>query len=806
MLKNYLKVTFRNFANQKYYSIINTIGLALGIAACILILLFVQNEVSYEQGFKKNKQIYRLIQDFPMGNNHISKTATVPFPTKNTMLTDFPAITSATHIYRPSSWGNASLIKHNDDEYFEDKFMFAENSFFEIFDLTFIKGNPSTALKGANELLINASTAKKYFGEEDPIGKTLNLNNFRDLEVVAVVEDLPSTTHLEFDMIASFETFKTFFANNPTFFDTNWVWVAGWLYFTVESEEEAQKIAAVLPEFVKKHYPEALAEKGMALHLQKANDIHLTSDLELEFKTNGNINHVYLFSSIAVLILLIAIINFMNLATSRAAKRGKEVGLRKVMGANKEMLVAQFMGESILTTMLSLILAIVLIYLALPWFNNLTGKDIVIDLLNNSQLLFGILGLGLFVGLLSGSYPAIVMSAAEPVEVLKGKSSSSSSSNMLRRALVISQFVISICLIICIGIVDQQLRYINEKDIGFNQEQIMMADVNFNIRPQYEAFKNDLLSKPDVVSVSFFGGSVPGSAEVIENAFVPTGSPATDQQWFSTLFGGHDFEKIMDIEFIEGHSFQVGNSTDSSGFIINEAAAKALGWGSDVVGRSMDQLNTNNGIVNRSGQIIGLVKDFHYQPLYNPIKPLVIRLTGGGQLAIKLKTNDLQGSVTSIEEQWNNKFEGNPFRYSFMDENLNVLYSKEYKFSKTIQYFSMLAIFIACLGLLGLSSFATESRRKEIGIRKVNGASTLRLVALLTKDFSILILIAFALAAPIAYYFGDMWLNNFAYRSSIGVTIFIIAGVSALAMAIITVSYHTISAALINPVNSLSSD
>lgn len=805
MFSNYLKVTVRNFINQKYYSIINTVGLALGIAACILILLFVQDELSYEQEFKNNKQIYRLIQDFPMGHDHISKTATVPFPTKNTMMTDFPSISKATHIFRPSSWGNPSLIKLKDDEYYEDKFMFAENSFLEIFELNFIKGDPTTALKGANELLLTASTAKKYFGEEDPIGKTLNLNNFRDLEVVAVVEDLPSNTHLEFDMIGSFETFKTFFTNNPTFFDTQWTWVAGWLYFTVENEQEAQKIDAALPEFVKNHYPELLVDKGIVLHLQKANDIHLTSDLELEFKSNGNINHVYLFSSIAILILLIAIINFMNLATSRAAKRGKEVGLRKVMGAQKEMLVAQFMGEAILTTFLSLIVAVVLIYLTIPWFNDLTGKVITLDLLNNSQMLFGILGLGIVVGLLAGSYPSIVMSAAEPVEVLKGKSSSSSSSNLLRRVLVVSQFVISISLIICIGIVHKQLQYINEKDIGFDQEQILLADVNFNIRPQYEGFKNELLSRPEVVSVSFFGGSIPGADEVFENAFVVTGRPAEEQQYFSTFFGGHDFEQIMDIEFIKGHSFQVGNSIDSTGYIINEAAARALGWDDDVIGRTIDRLNGGNGTT-RTGEVIGLVKDFHYQPLYNPIKPLVIRLGGGGKMAIKLKTNNLKSTVASIEEQWNSKFEGNPFRHSFMKDNFTQLYSKEDKFSKTIQYFSMLAIFIACLGLLGLSSFATESRRKEIGIRKVNGASTLRLVVLLTKDFSKLILLAFIIAVPAAYYFGDLWLNNFAYRTSIGVTIFILAGISALAMAIITVSYHTIRAALTNPVNSLRND
>ena len=310
MYRNYLKVAWRSFMNQKYYSIINTIGLALGIAACILILLFVQDELSYEQDFKNEGKIYRLVQDFPMGD-HLSQSATVPYPTKNTLLTDFPEITNATWIFRPGSWGNNAVVKYGDKEFFEDGFIFAEHSFLEIYDFKFIKGDSETALINANELLITESTAMKYFGDEDPIGKTLNLNNFRDLEIVAVIEDLPQNTHLQFDMIGSFETYKSFFGD-PAFFDTQWVWVAAWMYFIVEDEAEIAKIREQLPTFVKNHYPELLADKGVALYIQNANDIHLTSNRELEFKANGNINNVYLFSSIANLILIIANNNFTN--------------------------------------------------------------------------------------------------------------------------------------------------------------------------------------------------------------------------------------------------------------------------------------------------------------------------------------------------------------------------------------------------------------------------------------------------------------------------------------------------------------
>ena len=800
MLRNYFKVTIRNFINQKYYSLINTLGLALGIAACVLILLFVQDELSFEKGFKNNGKIYRLTQDFPMGN-HLSQSATVPFPTKQTMMEDFSEITNASLIFRPSSWGNTPLIKYEEDEYYEDDFIFADHDFLEIYNLTFLQGDQIKALLGPNELILTASTAKKYFGNDDPIGRRLNLNNFRDLEVIAVIEDLPYNTHLHFDMIASFETFKSFF-NNPSFFDTQWVWVAAWMYFTVEDEAAAERIRAELPGFVKRHYPEALADKGVVLHMQNAKDIHLTSNLELEFEPNGNIAHVYLFSAIAFLILLIAVINFMNLSTSRSIRRAKEVGLRKVMGANRKMLISQFIGEAFLTTLLAMIVGLVIISLVLPWFNNLTEKEITLNFFQNIELLLGVIVLVIIVGLLSGSYPALVLASFNPTNVLKSGLSNNSGGGLLRKILVISQFVVSIALMICIGIVYKQLNYIQNKNLGFNTEQILIADMNFNFFNRYGPFKNELVKIPEISGVSMFGGSIPGEIMIIENAFVSSGSPVDEQQWFSAMFATHDIEKIMDIEFLDGHSFQLGSSVDSTGFILNESAVEALGWKDDVIGRSLDQLNSNDGSILQTGEVIGVVKDFHYRPLYEKIKPLVIRF-GGGKICIKIKSVDLTGTISEIEDIWNDQFENTPFRYSFMDDNFSILYQKEYKFSKTIQYFSILAIFIACLGLLGLSAYATENRKKEIGIRKVNGATVLELLSLLTRDFTKLVLIAYIIAIPIAYYAGSAWLDNFAYKAGIGIEIFVISGCIAFFVAFLTISYHTVKAAVKNPVEAL---
>lgn len=797
MLRNYLKIAIRNFTRQKYYSLINTLGLALGTAACILILIFVYDELSYEQTFENNEKIYRVIEEFPMGN-HLSRSATVSFPVKKNLMNDFPQITQAAIIFRPSSWGQVPVLKNGDEQYIEDNFIFAEPEFLEIYGFRFLKGNPATSLRGPNELVLTETAAKKYFGSDDPVGKMLNLNNFRDLQVVGVIEDLPSNTHLNFDMICSFETFRSF-VNNPQLFESQWVWVAAWVYFSVESDADAQAVNDGLPAFIKAHFPESLSATGVAMKVQKANDIHLTSHLELEFEQNGNIHHVYLFSFIAVLILLIAIINFMNLATARAANRGKEVGLRKALGAHRTMLMGQFVGEAMMTSILSLVLAIGMISLALPWFNEITGKTVDMGIFRNPALVGALLILALVVGLLAGSYPAFVLSSFHPVDVLKGKAAGFGSKDFLRKALVVCQFVISISLIICIGIVYKQLHFIHSKELGFDKEQIILADAGFNLANNYNAFKSEVLKDHNIKAVSLLGGSVPGRAEVIENAFLLPGEPPEQQQWFSAMFTTHDFEKVLNIEFLQGHSFQIGSAVDSAGFIINESAARALGWNDDVVGRKLDLIN---GDARTTGTVIGLVKDFHYQPLYVPIKPLVIR-AGGNVVALKINTDDFPATLASVEGQWKKLFPGTPFRYSFMDESFDRLYQKEDNFGRTIEYFSILAVFIACLGLLGLSSYTTENRRKEIGVRKVNGAATVQLVGLLIREFSLLILIAFVIAIPVAWYFGTLWLSHFAYKTNIGVLIFLIAGGVSMVAGVLTVSYHTIKAARANPVQSL---
>lgn len=796
MLKNYFKIALRSFLNQKYYSLINTIGLAMGMSSFLLIVLFIRDEISYENPFPNNKEIYRLVEDFPMGE-HLSQSATVPFPTRNALLNDFPTVTNAALIFRPSSWGNAPLIKVGDENYFEDGLIYAEQNFQQIYNFKYIAGDPEKALTGPNLVVLTRSTAEKYFGNESALGKSLNLGGFRDLVVTGVMEDLPSNTHLDFDVVVSFDTFKSFF-NNPAFFDTQWTWVAAWIYFTVPDQKAIADIEAGLPTFVKAHYPPALVDAGIKLKVQRANDVHLHSALELEFAENGNIRHVYLFSFIAGLIILIAVINFMNLATSRSVKRAKEVGLRKVMGAQRQTLISQFLGEAVLTTILSALVGLLFIALAMPWFNQLTGKQLSMSMLLDPILIGGITALAIVVGVAAGSYPALALSSFVPTEVLKGRSGNFKSSDFLRKGLVVIQFVISISLLICIGVVYNQLRYLHNKDLGFDKEQVIMADLTaFN---KYPSLRTELLKNHEVKYVTLLGASVPGNAELMENAFVSPEHDQSQQQFFSVMNASHDFEKLLDLEFIEGHGFEMGNSTDSAGYIINEAAAKALGWGDDVVGRSLSQVL--NGNVAGTGTVIGLVKDFHYRPLYEPIKPLIINF-GGNVVSIKVQSADLPKTIAAVENVWKQQMDGSPFRYSFLDANFDQLYRKEDKFSTTIQYFCGLAIFIACLGLLGLSAYTAETRRKEIGIRKVNGASTFSLLKLLTADFSILVFIAFVISVPIAWYFSDLWLNNFAYKTDISPLTFAIAGVLSLLLAILTVSYHTFKAARGNPVESL---
>ncbi len=799
MFKNYLKVALRSLIKHRFYSIINIAGLAVGAMACILILLFVQDELSYDKFYDNSDHIYRVTQVLPMGAK-VSHTATAPWPLTQALMTDFPEIQAGAKAHRPSSWGNVPVVKHGDTSHLEADWIFADATILNVFDFNFLRGNPETALRAPEHVLITQSIARKYFGDEDPIGKILNYNNNRDWEVAAVIEDVPQNSHLTFDFIAAFPGMRQMWNNWPGF-ENNWRWVAAWSYVLLPDEATAQRIQEQLPAFVERHYPETNRTPGLELVIQKATDVHLHSELEAEFKPNSDITYVYLFTTIAVLILLIACINFMNLATSRAAGRAKEVGLRKVVGADRRTLIMQFLSEALLLSFVSLIAAMILMQIVLPMFNSLTGKALEIHYASNSALLAGLLGIGLVVGLLAGSYPAFFLSAFQPTEVLKGTLSKGAGGGLLRRILVIGQFVVSIVLLICIGVVYNQMHYMQSKDLGFDQEQVVLVNMYGNMFNRYPAFKSELLQDAHVRGVTRVGGSIPGYDTEFENAFIPEGSAPGEQQWLGAMWVNHDMEEVLGIEFVDGRTFQASSSSDSAnGFILNETAARHLGWQGQAVGKRIDHLGGQGNIT--EGRVIGVVNDFHFRPLHEPMKPLVLRL-GGNLMAIKISGGDIQAALAAIETTWKKFVPDWPMNHQFLDDNIEQLYRKEQKFGSIIQYFAGLAVFIACLGLLGLASFTTERRRKELGVRKVIGATTPALLLLVSKEFSKMVLVAFAIAVPIGYFTGQQWLQDFAFRADMNPAVFILPGIVALAIALSTVSYHTVRAAMVNPVESL---
>ncbi len=799
MFKNYIKVALRSLIRQKFYSVINIAGLSIGIMACILIFLFVQDELSYDTFYEDSEQIYRVTQKMPMGAK-VSHTATVPWPVTKMLMNDFSEIKTGARAYRPSSWGNVPVVKFEDRSFLEKDWIFADASILEIFNFDFVRGNPETALKSPEHILLTESAALKYFGDDDPIGKRLTFNNNKDWEVAAVIKDLPQNSHLSFDFVASFEGMRQMWNNWPGF-DDNWRWVAAWSYLILPDAATAEKIQTQLPDFVARHYPEQNQEAGLSLEIQKVLNVHLHSELEAEFKPNSDITYVYLFASIAVLILLIACINFMNLATSRAAGRAKEVGLRKVVGADRFSLIKQFLSEALVLSFISLIVAIALTHLALPWFNALTGKSLQIAYLNNLVLVSGLFVTALFVGLVSGSYPAFFLSAFQPTEVMKGTLSRGAGSSVLRTTLVISQFVVSIVLLICIGTVYNQLTYMQNKDLGFDKDQMLVVNMYGNLFNDYGAFKSDLLKDSRIQSITRIGGSIPGFAGEFENAFITEGSPAEQRQWLGAMWVSHDMENTLGLEVVSGRAFNISSASDSTqNLILNETAAKFLGWGNNAVGKRMSHVGGQGNIT--EGEVVAVVKDFHFRPLHEPLKPLVLR-HGGNHMAIKISSGDIPGTIAFVEKTWKQFVPEWPLNYQFMDENIDVLYRKDQKFSEILKYFASLAVFIACLGLLGLAAFTTERRRKEIGVRKVVGASTWALLLLISREFSKLVVIAFIISVPIGYYAGNRWMQDFAFRADLSITVFAMSGFVALAIALLTVSYHTIKAALINPAESL---
>jgi putative ABC transport system permease protein len=777
MFKNYLKIALRNIKKHKGYSFINISGLAIGMACCILILLWVQDELSFDRFHENAEYIYRVVYEDHDSEKITHRWRNAP-PLAPTLKAEFPEIMDAT---RFSSWGRF-LVKYGEQSS-KERSGFVDPSFFEIFTFPFIKGDPKTALNDPNSVVITQEMAAKYFGSEDPLEKTMNFENSVDLFVTGVIENVPHNSHIRFDFLTRFETLTKFWSVRNLLGSWNILGFGTYVFLPENANIQAlnQKIAGIYEE----HDPDI----RLKLYLQPLNEVHPHA-----LNGGGPIIYVYVFSLIAFFVLMIACVNFMNLSTARSVKRAKEVGIRKVVGAHKRGLILQFFWESITMAFISLLLAVLLVELLLPVFNTLSGKQLGLNLLH-TKIILGLIAIAAVTGLLSGVYPAFFLSSFQPIKVLKDLRKSGSSG--FRKILVVFQFSLSVILIICTIAVTNQLDYIRNRNLGFDRANLLWIPSNSELAAKYEAAKEEMLHNTGVINLTHTSVLV-GTETTYETHFVDWEGKEKDKRVeFHVVSVDYDFVETFQMEMALGRFFSKEYGSDEQNFIINEEAVRKMGL-RNPVGKSVSAFE-------REGIIIGVMKDFHLLSLHSEIEPVIFKLTESWRLnlIVRINPDNIPATISHLKSVFEKFAPSFPFEYHFMDEEFDMLYRSEYRMRELFQYFAILAIFISCLGLLGLASFMTEQRTKEIGIRKVLGAPVSRIILLLSADFTKWVLAANIIAWPLAYFAISKWLENFAYRTSLNMSIFILSGVLALATALITVSYQTLKAALSNPVESL---
>jgi putative ABC transport system permease protein len=794
-----LKITLRNLKKHKGISLINIAGLTIGVIGFILIGLFVRDELSYDRHHEKSGRIYR-VNVRAVANNTEFYSAAACTPMAQALVTEFPEVEASTRLHR----FGIPLVRYKDKVFSEERFWFADPTFFDVFTVPFLKGDPKTALTEPNSVVLTRSTAERYFGQDDPVGKTLNADRRRDYLVTGVVEDVPRTSHFRYDFLGSMNTFE--YSRNQ-----NWISNNDYTYFVlreaVTHREFEEKMQSLIEKYV---YPQVKGALGVtpdefiagggffAYYIQPLTDIHLHSHLQHEIEANSDISYVYIFSVIALAILLISCVNFINLSTAQSATRAREVGIRKTVGSTANELKGRFIAEAVFLGLLAVVLSLPVIELLLPVFNNLTGKDLHIPYLTNALTLPFLLGIGLAVGLLAGVYPAFYLSSFHPVAVLKGEYSGKGKKSWMRNALVIFQFTVSIILIIGTFVVHRQLRYIQSRNLGFNRDQVVIIHKVDDLGRQFGAFKQELLSFPAIASAANTSDLM--GASFGDDLFVPANRPQDQKQLIWRMWADPDFLATYKIELSEGNFFPAEAQDERRVVVLNEAAVKILGLESPV-GQLLIDMEGN------SHTIIGVVKDFHVESLHQPIKPFLIQPLGpgggGGYLSVRMATGDIQKTLSLIEQAWRKYAGGQAFEYEFFDEHFARVYLSEQKTGRIFFIFSLLAVSIACLGLFGLTAFITEQRTKEIGIRKVLGASASQVLLLLTRQFALLVLAANLIAWPVAYWISRNWLQDFAYRTNLTVWVFVLSTGLALAVALLTVSVQSVRAALANPVDSL---
>jgi len=795
MWKNNYKIALRNMQSSKVFSAINIFGLATGLACCMLMFLFIQDELSFDNFHQKGKNIYR-VTSRTQSTDEKKELAVAPAPWAPLMKKDYPEIKQYVRLLKDER----SLIGEKGKEHsFINNVIFADSSFFDVFSFPLLKGNPVSALTIPNSIVLTREAAVKIFGNADPMGKMIEVNtsytSTMDVQVTGVTETPPANSHFTFGALISLSTFGDM--------STLWSYHMHNTYLVLENNASRQVVENKLKSFSDKYLANnPNADGKQDIHLQALADIHLHSNLVGELESNGDIRYIYIFSGIALFVLFIACLNFMNLSTVRSLKRAKEVGMRKVIGAARSQLIRQFLVEAIVVSFFALMLAIVLVVLALPVLNHLSERSLKIGLEGNYGLLSILFILTGLVGLVSGIYPAVVLSSFNPIDVLKGSFQNSNKGTTLRKVLVTLQFVICIALISSTIIVYNQLQFIQNKKLGFNQEKVIVVNLPKNSDPQkLETFKTMIKNISGVLSVSA-ASNVPGT-KIPVNLVHNGNSSVVQNTSMQMLFVDNDFLKTMQIKIIGGRDFSRDFPEDpNEAFILNREAARQLGFTntSDALGKPFQWVLPEKPL--KTGKIIGVVDDFNITPLKTAVQPLVLHIVPRRFqfLYVRINSNDV---ITAVEKKFTAYNEGQPFEYSFLDETIQAMYASEKKLEKMFGYFSALAILLACLGILGLSIYYAQQRMKEIGIRKVLGASTRSIVRELSGEFLQPVVIAALIASPLAWWAMSKWLQDFAYRIDISWWVFAIAGFVAIIIAMITISFQAIRAALANPVNSL---
>lgn len=818
MLKNYIKVALRSLGKQKVYTAINVTGLAVSITACLLIVLYVKYELSYDKFFPNSDRIHKLVLErkYP---NHSTFFSIVPHSYAGTLQRDFPEVENNLHMLGPNQ---GTLVNYKVDgqetkSFEENFFFFADTSFFSFFDIPLIKGDKKSALINPNQLIISQSTATRYFGNEDPLGKVLS-GNFGELKVTGVFDDLPANSHIRFDFVASFDNTEFRKQENYISFDSH-------TYIRLKPGVNVEALEAKFPKMIDTYAAGQIerelkqswadyqkAGNGYRYFLQPLTNIHLDpTNLEFTLTPSGNLKYIRVLSFIALLILVIACINFMNLATARSAERSREVGVRKVMGSQKGQLVIQFLTEAFLLSLLSTAIAVGAVLLLLPRFNILVEKQL--HFVPDVQTIGALVAVALMVGLLAGLYPAFVLSGYSPVTAMKGKLMGSASGSWLRNGLVVVQFTISIVLIVSTLVVGNQMDFVQNKDLGFDKEQVLMIERAGALGDKTETFLEELKKMPEVKSAAATSARVGNRDDFFGQMFQPEGSQ--EVLTVKSMIMNDDFAELIDFELADGRFFSKA-SNDSLHIILNETAVKTIGL-KDPVGRRLSNNDLFRGNPEQQKErfftIIGVVKNFHFQSLRDEVTPLVIfssevfsQQVNAPYLAVRLKPGSYNQALEKVEARWEEFVPERGFRYQFLDDNLNHSYVEEQRSGKMFTIFSALGIVIACVGLFGLSAYTASLRTKEIGIRKVLGATVFQAIVLLSKDFTKLIIAAFVVSVPLAWWMMDRWLSNFAYHISLTARPFVLAGVIALAIAGLTVSYQSLRAAIANPVKSLKSE